>query len=67
MADDELWIDVTDADVRSARDEYRAARDRRGPDEAPERVAALRDRLELLWRIQARQIVRDFHGARRSA
>lgn len=57
----EWWIDVTDADIRSARTSFREARDR---GDAPERVEALRSTMELLWGIQARQIARDFRRHR---
>ncbi|MCU1431056.1 MAG: hypothetical protein JWP95_161 [Actinotalea sp.] len=55
------WIDVTDADIRSARTSFREARDR---GDAPDRVDALRSTLELLWRIQARQIASDYRRHR---
>lgn len=61
MDDNDLWIDVTDADIRSARTSFREARDR---GDSPERVDALRSTMELLWRIQARQIASEFRRHR---
>ena len=64
MTEGDEWIDVKDADIRAARDYWRAARDRREP---AERVLLLRDRMEKLWGIQARQIAREFQRQRWSA
>ena len=57
----ELWIDVTDADIRSARTSLREARER---GDTPDRIDALRSTLELLWRIQARQIAAEYRRLR---
>ncbi len=51
---DPRWtIDVTDADIRAARDAWRAARDGGAP---PERVEAMLQSYERLVRTQGRQL-----------
>lgn len=57
MQQDEWYFEVTDADIRSARSAWFAARDGDAP---AERVQLLKDDLERLWRVQARQVARDF-------
>lgn len=57
MQQDAWYFEVTDADIRAARDAWSAAREGDAPDE---RVQLLKDDLERLWRVQARQIAREF-------
>ena len=60
--DESDWrVDVTDADIRAAREVWESARDA-GTD--PGRIALLRTDLEGLWRAQAQQFVIAFRGRR---
>ena len=61
MQQDEWYLEVTDADIRAARDAWSAARYGDAP---ADRVQLLKDDLERLWRVQARQVTRDFWADR---
>jgi hypothetical protein len=56
---DELVVVVTDADVRAARDAVRRAQLEKV---SPERLALLRQDLEQLYRLQARQMIDEFRS-----
>jgi hypothetical protein len=56
---DELVVVVTDADVRAARDAVRRAQLEKV---SPERLALLRQDLEQLYRLRARQMIDEFRS-----
>ncbi|GAA2719734.1 hypothetical protein [Cellulomonas aerilata] len=63
MADDELRVEITDADIRTAKRAWLAARDGGAPED---RVQRLFDGYERLVNAQAQQIADDFRRRRDS-